>query len=85
MTDSDTSNNRWAAFGEAELSELYLSLDHRLAEAESGNVYVWWDAVGDLLLELVSTYPGIATSPEDPAETPADEVRQRIAALRERD
>jgi len=46
--------NRFAKFDDAELSELCISLDHRLAEAKNGNAYVWAAQVERLLEEADS-------------------------------
>ena len=52
MTETGSSDSRWEAFSAEERTEIALGLDRRLTEAENGNVYVWWDLVGDLLGEL---------------------------------
>jgi hypothetical protein len=46
------SYSRWDLFTLEEISELAIALDHRLAEAERRNAYVWWSYVGDLLREI---------------------------------
>lgn len=51
--------NRWLAFHADELDEIALSLDHRLADAEAGNAYVYHDIVAELLAQLFIAHPSI--------------------------
>lgn len=78
MTLPGASNSRWAAFEASELDELALALDHRLAEAEGGNAYVFWRVVGFLLADLAAFDPDIA-------HTTPDAVRERMRFLEARD
>lgn len=55
---------RFEGFDVAELSELAISLDHRLTEAQDGNAYVWVDIVHRLWTEVSLTENIGAAAPE---------------------
>lgn len=67
--------DRWAGFSHGELDELALSLDHRLAEAENGNAYVYTHFVGPLLVDLYEQHP------EQLGSETIEDVRSRVARV----
>lgn len=67
----EITGSRWDAFTDAELDELSLSLDHRLAEAEAGNGYVYHEHVASVLADLYRHRPELMCHGEkwtDPIE-----------------
>lgn len=72
-------SDRWAAFSHGELDELALSLDHRLAEAEAGNGYVYTQFVGPLLLDLYEQHPELLFVGSETIEDVRERVRQVLA------
>lgn len=69
----------WEQFTHSQRVELCIALDHRIGEAETGNMYADWECAGELLLSLFQDHPELTMNADGDEVT---ELRRRLIYLR---